>query len=88
MIKSMTGFASITREDPTAAVGVTVRAVNHRFLDLQLRLPAPVADLEPRVRGLVQSRLARGRIEVNVSLQLRQAPAPEVEMNAQFVQAL
>jgi uncharacterized protein (TIGR00255 family) len=88
MIKSMTGFASLTREDPAAAVGVTVRAVNHRFLDLQLRLPAPVADLEPRVRGLVQSRLARGRIEVNVSLQLRQAPAPEVELNAPFVQAL
>ena len=88
MIKSMTGFASLTREDPAAAVGVTVRAVNHRFLDLQLRLPAAVADLEPRVRGLVQSRLARGRIEVNVSLQLRQAPAPEVELNAPFVQAL
>ena len=51
MIKSMTGFASLTREEPAAAVGVTVRAVNHRFLDLQLRLPSAVADLEPRVRG-------------------------------------
>jgi uncharacterized protein (TIGR00255 family) len=88
MIKSMTGFASLTREDPAAAIGVTVRAVNHRFLDLQLRLPAAVADLEPRVRGLVQSRLARGRVEVNVSLQLRQVPPPDVELNAPFVQAL
>lgn len=88
MIKSMTGFASLTREDPSAAVGVTVRAVNHRFLDLQLRLPSAIADLEPRVRSLVQSRLARGRVEVNVSLQARQAPAPDIELNAPFVQAL
>jgi uncharacterized protein (TIGR00255 family) len=71
-----------------AAVGVTVRAVNHRFPDLQLRLPSAIADLEPRVRSLVQSRLARGRIEVTVSLQVRQAPTPEIELNAPFVQAL
>lgn len=88
MIKSMTGFASLTREEPVAAIGVTVRAVNHRFLDLQLRLPPALADLEPRLRSLVQARLARGRVEVNVSLQLRQPPAPEVELNAPFVQAL
>ena len=61
MIKSMTGFASLAREDETAAVGVTIRAVNHRFLDLQLRLPSPLADMEARLRALVQKRLARGR---------------------------
>jgi uncharacterized protein (TIGR00255 family) len=88
MIKSMTGFASLTREDPAAVVGVTVRAVNHRFLDLQLRMPSAIADLEPRVRSLVQSRVARGRIEVNVSLQQRQTPPPEIELNAPFVAAL
>ena len=47
-----------------------------------------MADLEPRVRALVQARLARGRVEVNVSLQLRQVPPPDVELNAPFVQAL
>jgi uncharacterized protein (TIGR00255 family) len=88
MIKSMTGFASLTREDQVAIVGVTIRAVNHRFLDLQLRLPPAATDLEPRLRGLVQSRLARGRVEVNVSLQLRQQPPPDVELNTPFLQAL
>jgi uncharacterized protein (TIGR00255 family) len=88
MIKSMTGFASLTRDDDTAAIGVTIRAVNHRFLDMQLRLPSPVADLEPRLRALVQRRLARGRVEVSVSLQMRQAPVPDVQLNAPFVQAL
>jgi uncharacterized protein (TIGR00255 family) len=88
MIKSMTGFASLTREDQAAVVGVTIRAVNHRFLDLQLRLPPAAADLEPRLRALVQARLARGRVELNVSLQVRQPPPPEVELNTPFLQAL
>lgn len=88
MMKSMTGFASLTREDQAAVVGVTIRSVNHRFLDLQLRLPPAVADLEPRVRAAVQSRIARGRVEVSVSLQLRQPPAPDVELNEPFVRAV
>src|SRR5262249_42828847 len=52
------------------------------------RLPAAIADLEPRVRAIVQKQLARGRVEVSVSLQLRQATAPHVELNAEFAQAL
>jgi len=88
MIKSMTGFASLTREEQSATVGVTVRAVNHRFLDVQLRLPQACADLEPRLRALLQKRLARGRVELTVSMQTRQASVPSVEVNAAFVEAL
>ena len=66
MIKSMTGFASVTHDDERATISVTMRAVNHRFLDLQLRLPAAIADTEPRLRALLQRRLSRGRIELAV----------------------
>jgi len=88
MVKSMTGFASLTHEDARATVSVTVRTVNHRFLDLQLRLPQALADLEPRVRACVSKRLARGRVEVNISLQQRGAVAPEVDLNEDFANAL
>src|ERR671913_2101290 len=88
MIKSMTGFASLSRDDERGAVGVTIRSVNHRFLDLQLRLPASIADVEPRLRALVQRQLARGRVEISVSLQLRQVLAPQVELNEEFAKAL
>jgi uncharacterized protein (TIGR00255 family) len=88
MIKSMTGFASLTRDDERGAIGVTVRSVNHRFLDLQLRLPPAIADLEPRLRALVQKQLARGRVEISVSLQLRHNAAPQIELNEEFAQAL
>ena len=88
MIKSMTGFASLSRDDERGAVGVTIRSVNHRFLDLQLRLPPSIADVEPRLRALVQKQLARGRVEISVSLQMRQTLAPVVELNEEFAQAL
>jgi uncharacterized protein (TIGR00255 family) len=88
MIKSMTGFASLTREDERGSVGLTIRAVNHRFLDLQLRVPPALADLEARLRALVQKRLGRGRVELTVSLQLRQGPVPHVELQEDFARAV
>jgi uncharacterized protein (TIGR00255 family) len=88
MIKSMTGFASLSREDERGTLGLTVRAVNHRFLDLQIRLPQTLADLEPRLRSLLQKRLGRGRIELAVSLQLRQGLAPQVELQEEFARAV
>jgi uncharacterized protein (TIGR00255 family) len=84
----MTGFASLTHEDERATLGVTIRAVNHRFLDLQLRVPQSLADLEPRVRAVLQKRLARGRVELAITVQLRHAVAPSIELNEDFAVAL
>jgi uncharacterized protein (TIGR00255 family) len=88
MIKSMTGFASLTDDDEAATITVTIRSVNHRFLDLQLRLPSSLAPLESRLRARVQQRVARGRVEVAVSVQQRRAAALDVELNEAFLQAL
>ena len=88
MIKSMTGFASIAREDERATVAVTIRALNHRYLDLQLRVPQSLAALESDIRALVSRHVARGRVELSISLQLRQTPGVEVEFNDDFGRAL
>ena len=88
MIKSMTGFASLTHEDERATIGVTVRAVNHRFLDVQLRVPQSVGEVEGRLRALLQKRLARGRVEVAISVQIRDLTSPTVELNLDVAQAL
>ncbi|HEX3645294.1 MAG TPA: YicC/YloC family endoribonuclease [Vicinamibacterales bacterium] len=84
----MTGFASLTREDERATVSVTIRAVNHRHLDLQLRSPQFLSAIEGQLRALVARYVARGRIELSVSLQLRQTPGVEVELNDEFALAL
>ena len=88
MIKSMTGFASLTHEDERATIAVTVRAVNHRFLDLQLRVPHAFGDVEQRLRTLLQKRLSRGRVEVGISVQVRDLSVPTVELNMDVAQAL
>ena len=84
----MTGFASLTHEDDRATLGVTLRSVNHRFLDVQLRVPQSLGDLEPRVRALLQKRLSRGRVELAISMQLRSPSSPSVELNEDFASAL
>lgn len=67
MIRSMTGYG---RGEVTAA-GVTwtveVRSVNHRFLEISANLPRHLWALEERLRGLIKSRLARGRVEVQLN---------------------
>jgi uncharacterized protein (TIGR00255 family) len=88
MIKSMTGFAAVTKEDERAALGVTVRALNHRHLDVQVRVPQSFSAIEGDLRALVSRHVARGRIEIAVSVQLRQVPGVEVEFNEAFARAL
>ena len=88
MIKSMTGFASVSREDERATIAVTIRAVNHRYLDLQIRSPQALGSIEADVRGLVGKHVARGRVDLNVSLQLRQPGGVDVEFNEAFGRAL
>ena len=88
MIKSMTGFASVSREDERATVTATIRALNHRYLDLQMRVPQTLSALEAEIRALVAKRVARGRVELSVSLQFRQPPSVDVELNEEFGRAL
>ena len=51
MITSMTGFAAVTREEEKATVTVAIHALNHRHLDLQLRMPQSLGALEADIRS-------------------------------------
>jgi uncharacterized protein (TIGR00255 family) len=88
MIKSMTGFASATYESEQATLTVSIRSVNHRHLDLQLRVPQSLAENEGRIRSCVQRRIGRGRVELAVSVQYRHAASVEVEFNEPLAVAL
>jgi uncharacterized protein (TIGR00255 family) len=88
VIKSMTGFASVTREDDLATIAVTIRSLNHRHLDLQMRSPQSLAAHEADVRARVAKHVARGRVELSVSLQWRQISGYDVEFNEEFGRAL
>ncbi|HEY3884977.1 MAG TPA: YicC/YloC family endoribonuclease, partial [Vicinamibacterales bacterium] len=84
----MTGFASLSHDDARGTVSVSVRSVNHRFLDMQLRTPATLAPIEGRLRALVQQRLQRGRVEVTISIQTRRQTQVDVEVNEAVIEGL
>lgn len=84
----MTGFASRSHDDESRAISVTIRSVNHRFLDLQLRAPSALAPVEGRLRALIQQRLQRGRVEVAISVQNRRQPMVDVDVNETVIEAI
>lgn len=68
MILSMTGFGRASREIDGLGLEVELRSVNHRHLDLRLRLPRVLLDHEARLKKGIQSRLSRGKVDVTVNL--------------------
>ena len=79
-LKSMTGFARRDGANAQMRWHWEVRSVNGRGLDLRLRLPPGVEDLEPRIREATQKRLSRGSVSVNLAVQ-RETTATEIRIN-------
>jgi uncharacterized protein (TIGR00255 family) len=69
-IRSMTGYAQVkTNVNDELTLTLSLKSVNHRFLDLHLRLPVELDPVEMKVRRLLKERLHRGHIEVTLSLE-------------------
>ncbi len=69
-IRSMTGYAQAkVQVDDQLTLSLSLKSVNHRFLDLHLRLPAELDPVEMKVRRILKERLHRGHIEVTLSLE-------------------
>lgn len=81
MIRSMTGFASIGREDAGDRVSVTIKSVNHRFLDAQIKAPQALGGLESRIRALLQQAITRGRVEIAIFVERTALPARDVVLD-------
>jgi uncharacterized protein (TIGR00255 family) len=68
MILSMTGFAAVAAELPGVSLAVELRSVNHRYLDLQVRLPDELRAQESSLRERIGGEMKRGKVECRVSL--------------------
>jgi uncharacterized protein (TIGR00255 family) len=71
----MTGYSRVRGDDSGLSLSVAMKSINHRFLDLQLRLPPSLDALEGVVRRLVKERVTRGHVEVSVTLERTAASA-------------
>ncbi len=71
-IRSMTGFAQVkSQAGEGVSFTLSLKSVNHRFLDLQLRLPADMDELEIKLRRMLKEKLARGHVEVTLAVERR-----------------
>jgi len=68
MIRSMTGYSSVRAEESGFALSVSVKATNHRNLDLQFRVSPSLESLEVLLRRLVKDFVLRGHVELTVTL--------------------
>ncbi len=75
MLRSMTGFARDVAELPQGSLTCEIRAVNHRFLDVQFRLPEELRPKEAELRQRVGAVLKRGKVDCN--LHFRRAPGAD-----------
>lgn len=79
-VQSMTGFASVTRAAAGIEVTCDIRSVNNKGLDVRLRLPAGLEPLEPSVKKAVGERIARGSIQISLSVRTSaEAAIPSVD---------
>ena len=67
MIASMTGFASRTREAATGQLAIELKSVNHRYLEVQCRLPEELRGLEGLLREAVAASLTRGKVDCRLT---------------------
>jgi uncharacterized protein (TIGR00255 family) len=88
MIFSMTGFAALERETASGILIIELRSVNHRYLELQLKLDDNVRSFEPLVRELVAAKLGRGKVECRMSLMQRASQAKQAQLDDAVLQQL
>lgn len=83
---SMTGYGKGEAEQNNIKIAVEVKSVNHRFLDLGIKLPRLLISFEDGIRNHIKSRIARGHIDVFVSYKCGENEVNEVTYNAGLVQ--
>ncbi|PRR78987.1 hypothetical protein CLLI_12070 [Clostridium liquoris] len=68
MIRSMTGFGRATFEDNSRSFIVEIKTVNHRYCDINIRMPKSLISLEDKIRATIQEKIHRGKVDVFITL--------------------
>lgn len=88
MVISMTGFARAQFQDNSGSVAWEIRSVNHRYLEINWRLPEHFRDLEAKARSLLQKRFKRGKFDCTLKFMLGSDIEQEVVINHSLANAV
>lgn len=81
MVKSMTGYGRAQRQIGGRDITVEIKAVNHRFFEFSARVPRVYGYLEEKLKSFVGARVARGKVEVGVTILNLQSGSADVRVN-------
>ena len=81
MIFSMTGFSSFSSEFDGGSLSVELRAVNHRYLDIQIRIPDELRMMEPVLRETITAQITRGKVECRINISNHLVGQNAVQLN-------
>jgi len=88
MLNSMTGFARTVAESPFGTLTCELRAVNHRYLDVQFRLPDELRPKEVELRTRIGNCMSRGKVECSLHLRRSSASAGGLNLNSDLIQQI
>lgn len=86
-MKSMTGYGRASAQNGGYDITVEIRAVNHRFYECSMKLPRAYSYLEEKIKDQLQSRIARGKVEVSLTMQNVGRKSLTVQVNHMAVSA-
>ena len=84
-MKSMTGYGEASQNIRSAKVSVQIRSLNHRHLDLQLRVPREYMALEEEIRKTIREKISRGRVDIFINRSAAKGEARRLEMDETLV---
>ena len=81
----MTGYARVRAETDDLSMTITLKSVNHRFMDMQIRMPPELDSLEPQIRRVAKEHVRRGQLQLGIMLDWN-APVQETRVNRALVE--
>lgn len=88
MIKSMTGFAHVSGEFGNKRIDLEIRSVNHRFLDVQFKMPEDLRYLESTMREIIAQHVTRGKLECRIQINNLVDNSGNLHINQELVNEL
>lgn len=84
MIKSMTGYGKSTLDINEREYQVEIKSVNHRYLDVNIRMPRSISYLEEEVRKIVTTKLRRGKIDIFITFNNNSSEGKNIKINKEI----
>ena len=81
MIQSMTGYYKTDVEINDKSCNMEIRSVNHRYLEVKLRIPKQFRSLEDKLTAIVKKLLTRGKVDISINLEKSSIPLEKMELN-------